>query len=477
MRTKLFIPAVLAIFTLAAFQAKSAALEDSKQITAEFEGSSFIPPPRTINDITRILDEQIRDNADAVEAAGKQADLTPPGQGDPRQLAEFFKVRARAANVLGRAKQVVADHQQAVRYLRQSKADLGVPLWDLGRAEVFAGNYLRGIAAMKESLTDFNTSIDRGNYDLGFYVTVSGSLAGLHADSGDFDEAEQMIRLGEDLLSQFAEYVKPVLARFLENSLDFGRASILMARGKFSDGESALRRILAGITQEETVTIEIVVPGLDIDQMSLHVLYGRTIAKLADNLRLQGRLLEAESVIREALLAGFKSHGRNSGYTAGLIRQLGGILYEQGRYEEAEILAGAAIGVFDGIGAPRESAALAQARILLADAQASQGKLENALIEFEKVKADLSKDGKSFELLAAGNINWAGALLGLGKAEAALALLLPALERRRQQYGEADLGVAEIQGLAAAALAALGKSEEALAGFKKSAPALMAPAG
>ena len=372
---------------------------------------------------------------------------------------------------------MVADHQRAVRYLRESKADLGVPLWDLGRAQVFAGNYRRGIAAMEESLTRFNTSIMPGNYDLGFYVTVSGTLASLLAESGEFDKAGQRLRSGEELLSQFAEYVNPVLVKFLDISLAHGRASILTARGKFSEGESTLRQILAGITKEETLTIKSVVPGLDVDQMSLHVLYGQAAANLADNLRLQGRLLEAENAIREALLAGLKSHGRNSGYTAGLIRQLGAILYEQGRYQEAEILAGAAIGVFLGIGAPRESAALARARILRADALSGQGRLDDALAEFERVRADLSKDEKSFGLLAAGNINWAGALLGKGKAEAALALLSPALEFRRQRFGEADYGVAEIEGVAAAALAVLGKREQALAGFRKSTPILMAPAG
>ena len=471
------IPAVLALLALTAYQAQSVSLEEAKKIAEDYEGSPFIPPPRSINDVTRILDEQTRDNAAAVEAARKQADETPPGDATTRQLAEFFKTRARAANVLGRAKQVVADTQQAVRYFRQINADLDVPLWDLGRAEIFAGNYNRGIAALKESLSRFNTSIDRGNHDLGFYVTVSGGLAGLLAESGNSDEAEQTLRSGENLLSQFAEYVNPVLVKFLDISLIFGRASILMVEGKYSEGETALRQILASISKEETITIGSVFPGLDVDQMSLHVLYGHSVAKLAENLRLQGRLLEAENVIREALLAGLKSHGRNSGYAAGLIRQLGSILYAQGRYEEAEILARAAIEVFLGIGAPRESAALAQARILRADALAGQGRLEDALAEFKRVRVDLSKDVETFERLAAGNINWAAALLGKGEAEAALALLRPSLEHRRQRFGESDYGVAEILGVTATALAALGKREEALTGFKKSVPILMEPTG
>ena len=33
-------------------------LEEAKQITARFEGESFVPPPRTINDITAIFDQE-----------------------------------------------------------------------------------------------------------------------------------------------------------------------------------------------------------------------------------------------------------------------------------------------------------------------------------------------------------------------------------------------------------------------------------
>ena len=33
-------------------------IEEAKQITTAFEGSAFVPPPRTIKDITAILDEQ-----------------------------------------------------------------------------------------------------------------------------------------------------------------------------------------------------------------------------------------------------------------------------------------------------------------------------------------------------------------------------------------------------------------------------------
>ncbi|MBI2458581.1 MAG: hypothetical protein HYV46_20935 [candidate division NC10 bacterium] len=44
-------------------------IEEAKRVTASFSGSSFVPPPRTITDITAILDQQkLADPAAAAQA-------------------------------------------------------------------------------------------------------------------------------------------------------------------------------------------------------------------------------------------------------------------------------------------------------------------------------------------------------------------------------------------------------------------------
>lgn len=48
-------------------------LQQAKQITAEFQGQGFRPPPRTISDIAAILDQQKPDPA-KVAAALQKAD-------------------------------------------------------------------------------------------------------------------------------------------------------------------------------------------------------------------------------------------------------------------------------------------------------------------------------------------------------------------------------------------------------------------
>src|SRR5690348_8473313 len=73
---------------------------------------SFVPPPRTIDDITAILDRQKPDPAKL--AANKAiADAQPPAGADAAALSEFYFKRGLAATELGRTQQRLADFKQA----------------------------------------------------------------------------------------------------------------------------------------------------------------------------------------------------------------------------------------------------------------------------------------------------------------------------------------------------------------------------
>ena len=93
-------------------------IADAKQIAAEFEGASFVPPPRTISDITAILDEQ--KPADPTKAAKAQAAATkePPRGAGGISLARFYWERGLAAEKIGDAVQQIADLKTAERLSR-----------------------------------------------------------------------------------------------------------------------------------------------------------------------------------------------------------------------------------------------------------------------------------------------------------------------------------------------------------------------
>ena len=93
--------ALALVLSLLASACKSAmSIKEAKEVTTSFGGASFVPPPRTINDITAILDQQKRTTPEVV--AREQADEVPPGTTDRDTLAAFYFKRGLAAGEIGR---------------------------------------------------------------------------------------------------------------------------------------------------------------------------------------------------------------------------------------------------------------------------------------------------------------------------------------------------------------------------------------
>src|ERR1700687_5911003 len=80
---------------------------------AQDAAAVFVPPPRTIADITAILDREKPDPA-KVAARKRAADASPPAGLADIDLAKFFAERSFAANGLGRLSQTLADLHKAV---------------------------------------------------------------------------------------------------------------------------------------------------------------------------------------------------------------------------------------------------------------------------------------------------------------------------------------------------------------------------
>ena len=117
-------------------------LDQARQVTTDFQGQSFVPPPRTISDIAAILDQQKPDPA-KLAAATAAADAQPPAGLSPVELAEFHFRRANAARELGRDQQ----RRDDARLAYEAGVAAGLQGRELGRflrqwatAEQHAGN-------------------------------------------------------------------------------------------------------------------------------------------------------------------------------------------------------------------------------------------------------------------------------------------------------------------------------------------------
>src|ERR1700737_4344948 len=65
-------------------------VEEAKKVTTSFRGTSFAPPPRTIGDITAILDQQKPDNRPETIRRLELANAPLPTASDPAALADFY---------------------------------------------------------------------------------------------------------------------------------------------------------------------------------------------------------------------------------------------------------------------------------------------------------------------------------------------------------------------------------------------------
>ena len=70
----------------------TAPIEQLRQLTAEFESYAYVPPPRTITDITEFLEQYSATGRDALSARQAEADMEPPAGADESTLGKFYVI-------------------------------------------------------------------------------------------------------------------------------------------------------------------------------------------------------------------------------------------------------------------------------------------------------------------------------------------------------------------------------------------------
>jgi CHAT domain-containing protein len=430
-------------------------LEEAKKVTATFRGASFVPPPRTINDLAARLDHQAWPPPEAaVDERKFRADLFFGNRADANTtdlaaLAEFYLRRARAAREVGRFRQEIDDLTKASAMETPISRNWVTPFWMLKRYAASTELYakLGDVKAAEAALDDFLTASK--------YRFYGASLA--------FS----------------APPAPPVQWRF-EAWLAQAQAAVLDAKGESAEAEALYRKLFAVVSvskfRESSWLDQLRSPYW---QKVLKEKDGETWleqlhAQFALNLLHQGRLLEAENETREAVLGMVAKRGRNSLQTAFMLGRLSAVLLEQGRYQEAKRLARASLATFEKVGAPADSVALADVRRVLAIALEAQGRDQEARREYETIRASLSGEPGSLETLVIRDFDYAEVLLKTGQADRALEPLTVALERSQQLVGAAHQRSARIRSYMARAYAAHGDTARALHEFRAAMPLLLA---
>jgi CHAT domain-containing protein len=434
--------------------------------------AGFVPPPRTITDITVVLDKE-KPDPKAVADMKAQADAAPPQGASGLALAHFYYDRGNARLTLGRVGDALDDTQKALPLAQSDPQFAKRSLQFLGIVRQAQGDPKSAMQAFQ----DLNRAAV-AEHVVGWIVNSSSNIIGNAIAIGDIARAEGALRQLTAAITEARTSGNPKIrrtyelkGRSFEADFEAARGLILEAKGQFHDAELAYKR--SGDYKHAAI------PDMGKwddsppeDQMA-HAADGNLL-NVARMKAKQGRLAEAEVDARQVLLVRLKAQGKYNPKTPRFVNGLAGVLVDEGRYADAEKLYHAALDIQRTIGISDESQTTASTLSHLGAVLVFQRKAKEAAA----VYADLSKSIANWEpgrkQLLELNGSRITALYASGQIDQGLAAAQALVNKRTAQLGERHFDTADARGTLAVGFALAGRDDDAIREFKAAIPILMA---
>jgi CHAT domain-containing protein len=424
----------------------------------------FAPPPRTIVDITAILDQQKPDTERASRAQAA-VDATRPETADAPALVAFYLRRGDARSELGRLSEAIADLREGIAVGHENGVDVTGLRSQLGYLYSWSGDNKLAL----QSFLAVAQENDKPETELRLFSCYRWTSQ-VYIYLGDLVRAEEYVRKSDVLFEKNLPRLKNDKFRDgYAREVYFGRGRLFEARGQYREAEEQYRiagelsekflRALAGqasaafLSNQETARDNLIASG------------GRAKAR-------QGRFAEGEADARQALLNRLSLVGKYNLTTTRTIPYLSAILIEEGRYAEAEKLTRAAIEIYLSIGASKDSLAfafnLSELGAILGlqghwdEAAKVYGDLEQQISNWETARRDdlLLNPSRIYALYRAGRL-----APGLTEATAMAA-------RLKDRVGESHFDYAIARGMLGVGLAGAGRESEAVEEFRAAVPVI-----
>ncbi len=436
--------------------------------------ATFVAPPRTISDITAILDSERPDPAKINELRAK-ADAPPPAGLSQSDLAWFYNQRGNARAQLGRSKDAIADAEKSIEVGRGA-----VDANRMGRLVNFAG-LQHGLAGNpRQALAIFQGQLQTANVKnaKGYLFSAYRNIAAVLLQMGDIEQADAYLRRSYTLLQEARtsgmpgwRTSYPKFGQSWEADYEDVRAMIFEARGQFTEAEAAYRLVearrrasVAGVLNQKNAPSETqILTGAD-----------WAVASVARMKMRQGRLAEAEAEARRALLGRLKDGGKYQTIMPRFISMLAQVLVEEGRHSDAELLVRSAIDIYGEIGIPDDAAWAVGIRSNLASILTAQRKHAEAAEVYAAIdKAIAGWEPGRREALEL-NGSRIQSLYASGQIEAGIAAAQALVKRNTARLGEKHLDTAAARGTLAVGYMRARKFAEAVQEFRSAIPLLVA---
>jgi len=437
--------------------------------------AGFVAPPRSIADITAILDSEKPDLKKIEELKG-DADAQPTGKEGRGDLAQFYFDRANARSQLGRLAESIADAGKAVDAGKGAvEANMMGRLLQLQAIQYAnAGDPKKSL----EVLQRMTREIVNAQGGKGYAFNVNRSIAGILIQMGDVAQAEATLRRSLPVLQEARTSGHPNwrksyarMGQNWESDIEQGRAMIFEARGQFREAEAAYRlgeqrkrAGMKGVLESDNPPAEtIILQAIDATVLSQARMKAR-----------QGRFAEAEVDARRALLSRLKDQGKYNAGTPRYIMGLADILVEQGRYAEAEQLARACLEINRTVGVADTSQSTVQQLSQLGNILNLQRKGREAGEVWAQIDKAIAGWEPARRLVFELNGSRIMSLYASGQLEAGIAAAEQLVKKQIARVGEAHSDAASARGTLAIGLMRAGREADAIREFKAAIPVLMA---
>lgn len=390
-------------------------LEEAKKVAVSISpAGGFVPPPRRITDITTILEQPGQFDQKITERFRAEADAVPPRKPD----SNFYYKRGFAAFTMGRMTQALHDLQEAKRLSETQGVHNIIILNRLGDIERAIGNFSRSVQLFEQAL-----KVEENPFSYGRLVEI-------YIQIGNVEKAENVLRRGKTFCATSPKQRNPRFALSCDIQTTGMEAALLEARARYSEAEKLIRRNL------DLVQTKHVMDDYPAWLINLRL-------RLSTNLLRQERFAEAEIEARKALKEALGLGGKDSLLTTRIVARLAEILKAQGRLSEAEKLASLVIHVLKSSGISEDSEIMVSSRMLLGSILTAQNNFTGALTQFDLALKGTKEEEYAYKRRFLSNPDFILSLLMTGRHKRALTILNNTYARVEQRFGEKHYITAE----------------------------------
>jgi CHAT domain-containing protein len=451
---------------------KGPSVEVEKQ--AEALPIHFVPPPRTITDITAILDSEKPDPAKSA-ALKAEADVPVPSHASRVDLARFYYKRATARAGLGQLNGSLADARKAVE-VGKGAVDANM----LGRLDQLVGLLYSAAGDPRKSLAIFESELrdTNGHGSRGYLFNGVLNIVSILLQIGDLTQAEAYFSRSTKLLHEARTSGLPgwrksyaLRGQSWEADVAHTRAILLEVRGQYAEAEKAYRE--AELRKRASIKAVLSSPNPPPESQILQACDALVLSEARMEAK-QGKLAQAEADARRALLSRLKDRGKYSTATPHFVMGLGQILVGQGRYKEAEQLARVAIEINNTLGVAGDAQSTLSYQSRLAAILSLEHKNKEAIAIYRNIDDAMANWDTARREVFDLNGSRISALFAAAQVDKGIASAQKLLKRNIGRYGEGRYDTAVAHGILAIGYMKAKRDAEAEREFRIAIPVLLA---